>query len=78
MHPTNIVGANVILKGDASRGVSDLKVMMRKYADGTQTVTSEWKMTLSERIFVLFTGSIFVSVATDQFPPIKVQVENKA
>lgn len=78
MHPTHIHGANVTLKGDESRGVSDLKVMMRRYPDGTQTVTSEWRLSLFERIFVLFSGSVYVSVAAKEYPPIKVAIENKA
>lgn len=78
MHPTNIAQANCTLKGDASRGVSDLKVLIRQYEDGTQTATSEWKLSLWERFIVLFTGSIFVGVAAREYPPIRLSIENKA
>lgn len=78
MIPVDIHQANATLKGDASRNISDLKVLIRQYSDGTQSVTSEWRMSLFERIYVLFSGSVYVGVMTKDYPPIKVSIENQA
>lgn len=57
--------------------VSDLPVLTGMYGDGTPEMVSCWKLSLWERIRLLFRGEIFVHMLGTVYPPVKLSIDYK-
>lgn len=76
MEPVREIGQEVssninLLPGDSGAEAS----LPAYYNEETKTFTSRWKLSLKERLKILFSGSIWLSVMSLGHPPVRIDIE---
>lgn len=72
MKPTTFEEANVQLTGGP--GILNLPVFRRLESDGTWIVTSCWTLSEAEKLEVLATGCVYLSIQGVTHPPVLLTV----